>query len=555
MRNIHTSPKRFYRNVKTLTNLQRQIKIKKLYKEEIEEQIADEEKLLMSIEKKTAHFQELYSGLETAKTLLSDPTYNTQQKLAILKNEIQRLETVVAKQREDLQQISYTNPLTLLNKPTLRRTLRPVKMYKNYKKYAQQKREFNKAVKTAQKAEVHLAIVKEKGRLHIQNNGTRSYKPEYISVYPGHIAIGEKLVSTYYLSDIPAYLSPYVFFKLLTSSLPFTISVFVEPTVSSSLIKKARQRLSVLEMQQNERTSKGKVRDQKIDKSLEEITSFIEELVHEVEKGIVYSLYLSLQAKDSEELKKLHKELKNITDAIELNLTRYMYGQKKAFETMLSFNNDKLKQNRILQSTAASYLMPFVTKQIHDPEGIFFGINAYHASLVFLNPFTVRNSNINILGVSGAGKSVTAKTLATRLYVRGTQIIIIDPEGEYVNFAKALGGEVIQFSRENGINPFSVGSYEKDEIYDHIAVLKTFFKFFIPEDRYDGAILDKALVSLYKVKNPTFDKFLKLIAKDPMYEYLNVLSKGSLQGIFNAKRELELENVLIVFDISPLGDP
>src|SRR5258708_22769708 len=135
---------------------------------------------------------------------------------------------------------------------------------------------------------------------------------------------------------------------------------------------------------------------------------------------------------------------------------------------MLPFHTDTLKQNRILQSSAVSYLMPFISKQIHDPEGIFLGFNAYHESLVFINPFTVRNSNINILGVSGAGKSVTAKALATRLYMRGTQIIIIDPEGEYVEYAKALGGEVIQFSRDNGINPFSIQTTNTGEVLDHI---------------------------------------------------------------------------------------
>ncbi len=221
---------------------------------------------------------------------------------------------------------------------------------------------------------------------------------------------------------------------------------------------------------------------------------------------------------------------------------------------MLPFNNDTLNQNKILQSTAASYLMPFVTKQIYDPDGIFLGINAYHDTLVFINPFTVRNSNINILGVSGAGKSVTAKTLATRMYMRGTQIIIIDPEGEYIEFAKNLGGEVIQFSRDNGINPFSLQTDTREEVLDHITILKTFFKFFIPPAKYDSAVLDQALISLYESKKRNFDTFLKTLGKSEMVDYLKVLNTGSLQGIFNAKRELTLDNDLIVFDISPLGD-
>lgn len=228
----------------------------------------------------------------------------------------------------------------------------------------------------------------------------------------------------------------------------------------------------------------------------------------------------------------------------------------------MPFNEDKLKQNRILQSSAVAYLTPFVAKQIHDPKGIFLGVNRYHNSLVFVNPFTIderniNNSNINIFGQSGMGKSVTAKLIATRLYKRGTQIIIIDPEGEYIQFAKAMGGEVIDFSRDNGMNPFSINSKDRNDLLDHIGVLKTFFKFFIRPQRYDGAVLDKILVNLYEdypdVK-PTFNKFLKALKGTKMYDDISVLDKGSLKGVFNSDREIHLDNDFIVFNLAPLGE-
>jgi type IV secretory pathway VirB4 component len=281
-----------------------------------------------------------------------------------------------------------------------------------------------------------------------------------------------------------------------------------------------------------------------------------------MKKDFYFLFYLSLEATSKEEMKIMHKELKNITDALELSVTRYIYGQKKAFETTLPFNNDLLKQNRILQSSAVAYLTPFVAKQIHDPKGIFLGVNRYHNSLVFVNPFTVderniNNNNINIFGQSGMGKSVTAKLIAMRLYMRNCQIIIIDPEGEYVNFAKAMGGEVVDFSRNNGMNPFSINAKNNDELLDHIGVLKTFFKFFIRPQRYDGAILDKILMDIYKKyprTKPTFTKFLKAIKNTSMHDDLAILDKGSLKGVFNTDREIQLNNDLIVFNLSPLGD-
>lgn len=527
---------------------------KKKHIESLQEEIELASKKLDKIEKLVKHNNEIYTELKGLKNFDS---LSLNQREKIYTDQLKHLSTLAEAHQEHIKQTVFSNEILQLQKPQLKRTLHPVQLFRNYKKYKLEKEEYKETVRKAQLAEVNFTLAKEKDGVTVDANGTRHYKMENMQIDGSYIKTDDKYISTYYLADIPAFLSPYVLFRLITSPLPFTVSIFIEPTNSSELIKKARQRLSVLEMQQQESAKKGKLRDQQKDKSIEEIAAFIEELVHEVEKGLMYSFYLSLEAKTEEKLKAYHKEVKNISDALELSLTKYIFAQKKAYETMLPFHNDTLKQNRILQSSAVSYLMPFITKQIHDPDGIFLGFNAYHESLVFINPFTVRNSNVNILGVSGAGKSVTAKAMATRLFMRGTQIIIIDPEGEYTDYAKKMGGEVIEFSRKNGINPFSIKTNDKAEILDHISVLKIFFKFFIREERFDGAVLDKILVDLYKdypKDKPTFTKFMKKMKKTTMYEDLTVLNDGSLQGVFNSERELQLNNDLIVFNLLPLGD-
>ena len=432
-----------------------------------------------------------------------------------------------------------TSELSEMGKPKAAIARYPINKIKSYLKFKKDIKEFENEV-----ASINVVT--------IDIEGTNAYKSEHLKVGDTHLTIGDKLKRIYYLADIPAFLSPYVFFKLLTSDLPFTISIFVEPATSAELLKKAKQRLSVLEMQQNERLRDGKVRDQQVDKNMEEVASFIDELVHESEKGVVYSFYLELEAEDKKELDSLHKKLQNIAGGMDLTFNTYTFGQKQAFKSMLPFNEDHVKENRIIQSTAASYLMPFVSKQLSDPEGIFMGVNSYNNSLVFVNPFTSRNNNINIFGVSGSGKSVTAKALLYRMYLRGIQSVIIDPEREYVDLARKLGGEVIQFSRENGINPFYVQSSKENEILDHISTLKTFFKFFIPQHRYDGALLDEKLIQLYDSGTPNFDNLLDLLKGNPMQQDLSVLSTGSLRGVFSSTRKLELNNDIIVLDLYDL---
>ncbi len=495
------------------------------------------------------------SGLET----IEKHFFNGESKVPknavtkALKAEIRRLMDIVTTQEQIIQKEPFmSSSIPYIRRPRLVKSKNPVTLVKNFFKFREELRTYEQAVMESKRSQVHLTIEKNGDEIQIDNSGERSYKSEYLKESNSYLQVGDKLRRFYYLADIPAYLSPYIFFRLLTSSLPFTLSVFIEPSPSSELLKKARQRLSVLEMQQNERLKNGKVRDQQIEKNIEEVMSFIDELVHEAEKGIVHSLYLQLEAQDEKELNNLHKQLQNIAGSMDMVFNQYTFGQKKAFKNFLPFTIDHLKENRILQSTAASYLMPFVSKQLHDPKGIFMGVNAYNNSLVFIDPFTSRNNNVNIFGVSGSGKSVTAKVLMNRLYMRGIQVIVIDPEGEYVNLARALGGEVIQFSRENGINPFYINSSKENDILDHISTLKTFFKFFIPPNHYDGSLLDEKLIELYDKGTPHFDNLLKLLKKHPMAKDLSVLSTGSLRGVFNSTRRLELDSDIIVLDLHDL---
>src|SRR3989344_2694282 len=506
---------------------------------------------LIAVKKEADLLKTRNEGLKKLEEQVLHSAQSTTEKA--LKEEIKRLMEVVSSQAETIEKQPFLDhTVAKITKPTQAKSRTPLGFIKSYFAFKKELKAYEKKILHDAKEKFHLVVEKRDETIHIDRATESSYKSEYIVEHSNYLDVNGKVKRLYYLADIPAYLSPYVFFRLLTSSLPFTLSIFIEPASSTELLKKARQRLSVLEMQQNERLRSGKIRDQQTDKNIDEVMSFIDELVHEAEKGIVYSLYLQLEADTPKELEVLHKELQNIAGSMDLTFNQYTFGQKQAFKNFLPFAQDHVQENRILQSTAVSYLMPFVSKHLNDPDGIFMGLNAYNDSLIFMDPFTSRNNNINIFGVSGSGKSVTSKVLMNRLYMRGVQILAIDPEGEYVNLAKSLGGEVIQFSRENGINPFHINSTRENDILDHISTLKTFFKFFIPQDHYDGAVLDEHLITLYDSGTPNFENLLELLGTHSMAKDLSVLSTGSLRGIFNSKRKLELDNNFIVFDLHDL---
>ena len=531
----------------------------------LEEETEKASKKLQSVQLLTRHYEKIYQGLERLSTMRDIPEKLQEEKtIVLLKDEIKRLEELARIQEEIIQEHSFSSQIVSVEEPRRKnkKTFDPIILFKTFKKFQEEHQEFRRIVGDARSTQAHFVIGEENGALRITTNGTRKYKAENGSATKAYFKVGERYFTTYYLSDLTGTLYPEPMERLIYSSLPCTISMLIEPTNNAKIIKLLRSRLATLEAKQRERLEKGRIRDHKIDREHEENTTFVEELVHELEKAFDVSVYLTVEGKNEEELAAYHEELKNITDSVELFFTKYTYAQKKAFEGILPFNSNPIRQKRLLPSSAVAYMTPFITKNIDNPNGIFLGINATQDSLLFVDPFTIsndsmRNSNMNILGVSGSGKSVTSKIIATRLFMRGTQILVIDPEGEYLDYAKAMNGEVLQFSRENGINPFSIYSNDKNDILDHILVLKSFFKFFIRPQCYDATVLDNVLVSLYEKfpkEKPTYKGFLVKLKGTTMYDDLKILDKGSLQGVFNSERELELGNDLVVFDISPLKD-
>src|SRR5690606_5758273 len=101
--------------------------------------------------------------------------------------------------------------------------------------------------------------------------------------------------------------------------------------------------------------------------------------------------------------------------------------------------------------------------------------------LVIFDRFSMENANMVVFAKSGAGKSYGVKLECLRTLMFDSEIIIIDPEGEYVDMAQAVGGEYIQFSFNSQIkiNPFDLTALydpEENELGLKIISLHTLLK-------------------------------------------------------------------------------
>ena len=312
------------------------------------------------------------------------------------------------------------------------------------------------------------------------------------------------------------------------------------------------------------------------------------------------NLLITITASNLEELQWRIQEMKKLLISQDMDLHSCYFLQEQGFLSSLPLANlDKklyeLSKRNVLTTGAAS-CYPFTSYSICDDNGILFGVNKHNNSLVIADIFDskqYKNSNICILGCSGAGKTFTMQTMALRMRRKGIQVFIIAPlKGhEFYRACKNVGGEFIQISpaSQNCINVMEIRKVDNsvNELLDgptldasalasKIQRLHIFFSLLIPDMNHEEKqLLDEALIKTYARKGITHkneslidpdhpDQYKEMLILEDVYNILmespdtkrlahilNRLVHGSASS-FNQKTNVDLTNKYTVLDISEL---
>ena len=170
-------------------------------------------------------------------------------------------------------------------------------------------------------------------------------------------------------------------------------------------------------------------------------------------------------------------ELDKASELLAMEASKNMLGikatwalQEEGFQTNLPLNNNKLKRKHTFDRGSMATVFPFLSSDIGHDIGVPIGINKQTGLPVLFDNFhhSLNNYNMVIFGKSGAGKSVTIKTIMARSSVlMGVENLVIDAEGEYLVVAEALNGINVTISPNSNtiINIFDVEpEMVKDEI-------------------------------------------------------------------------------------------
>lgn len=402
--------------------------------------------------------------------------------------------------------------------------------------------------------------------------------PSSVEVDFHYIRVGEKYYKTLFVVGYPRYVNPNWLQPLIDFDHSMDVSMFIYPTSSPDILSDLRRKIAEMEATISNEIEEGKVVDPKVRASLDDALALQEELAKGMERFFQFGLYITLSSDTKEDLYETTKRLTSALNSIMLLAKTSTLQMEDGFKSTSPIAQDRLFINRNMDTTSLASTFPFTSATLTQDKGVMYGVNEQNGSLVIFDRFSLENANEVVLGKSGAGKSYLIKLEALRQFMFGTEVIIVDPEGEYETLCNTLGGEHVAFTPSNPIkiNPFDLsGLYEEGENELGLKILSLHGLLRIVMGNLDpahDAILDRALVETYRQKGITADPATQKNQPPLMEDLYKVLLgmedqnakelalrlekfiRGSLSGIFNQQSNFDLKNPLTVFSIKGLEE-
>ena len=249
------------------------------------------------------------------------------------------------------------------------------------------------------------------------------------------------------------------------------VSVFINPVSESSSQTDLNRTINELESERIVALDRGDInRERVIAQKKEEAEELRDSIAAGFNKLFDSSIVATIFAYSMDELDRYTELLSNEMSKNLIDIKPCWALQDEAFRSNMPFGDNKMTKSHTFDRRAMSTVFPFFTSDVGHEEGIPLGFNKQTGLPILYDNFSSKLTNYNmvIFGKSGAGKSVTIKTLTARSAVlMGIESLALDAEGEYTVVAEALGGVNVTLSPNSKtvINLFDI---EPENVKDEI---------------------------------------------------------------------------------------
>ena len=288
-------------------------------------------------------------------------------------------------------------------------------------------------------------------------------------------------------------------------------------------------------------------------------------LAASLEKAFHVSIYLTLTSPTGESLEAGAQRIEAASRAVLCHLQQCTFRMFDGYLATRPAAVDRLQRKRVLDTSTLVTLFPWLDAELQQAGGLVIGRSQATGSPVMVDPFDqlrYANANIGVFGHSGAGKTYLLSALAMGALGLGVQVYVIDPEHEYGELAKRLGGVDVQLALGSGhaLNVLELRpSDRRDESWigpataDAVDLCETICGGL---DERERALIESAIRCAYRDADPPLlrDVAANLPEDSRVAAILSRWVHGSLGQMFSAPTNIDLDAPIVVFGMRELRD-
>ena len=407
--------------------------------------------------------------------------------------------------------------------------------------------------------------------------------PDTMEFEKDYFKIGDKYGRVIFLKEYANYIKDSMVAELTDINRNMMLSIDVIPIPMDVAVKEAENRrlgvetnIANWQRRQNANNNWSSIIPYDMELQREQSKEFLDDLVTRDQRMFLAVLTMVHIAESKEELDNDTQALLTTARKHLCQLGVLRFQQLDGLNTALPIGVRKIDALRTLTTESLAVFMPFRVQEIRHNNGIYYGQNIISKNMIIADRKQLLNGNSFILGVSGSGKSFTAKEEIVSVMLRdpNADVIIIDPEREYASLIKALGGQTIYISAtsDSHINAMDMNSEYGDGA--NPVILKSEFILSLCEQLIGSgslgakqkSIIDRCTANVYRYYQqgnyqgtpPTLQDFYNelLRQKEPEAKEIALAIELFVNGSLNTfakETNVDTNNRLICYDILSLG--
>jgi hypothetical protein len=390
-------------------------------------------------------------------------------------------------------------------------------------------------------------------------------RPSFGEERSNHLLVPEGWSRSWYVERMPGTeLEAGWLLRLIPPRVKIRLAWHAEPLPVAWIVDYLQRQLTNMRVSRLQELSAG-TSDPMLAGALPQAEDLQRRLAASQEKAFHVSVYITLVAATQHALEAGSEQIRSAARAILCNIQPCTFRMLDGHVATLPAGVDRLARKRVLDTSTLVTLFPWSGADIQQPAGLVVGSSCASGAPVLIDPFDQQryaNANIGVFGYSGAGKTYLLSTLLMGSLGRGIQVYVIDPEHEYGNLARQLGGIDVQLALGSGhaLNVLDLRpSDRRDEAWlgpataDAVDLCSAICGGL---DESERALIEAAARNAYgQVEQPLLRDVARLLPDAArVAAILRRWVHGSLGQMFSAPTNIDLEAPIVVFSMRELRD-